>query len=85
MLGDLLIYKNRQIILNEFVDDELKNRKGFYFEEMNLEFHSILFLKGGLVVDQFNWPSHATIRKDGCFPHFYILEWDLIRIEIYFP
>jgi hypothetical protein len=34
---------------------------------------------------QIDLPTHSTIRKDNQFPNYYVVEWDLTVMEIYFP
>jgi hypothetical protein len=85
MLNDLSMYKNRQTIINEYYEEELIERSGFIFDEMKTDNNSIQFLRDGILLKRMELPVHSTSRKDNSFPNFYVLEWELTRIEIYFP
>jgi hypothetical protein len=85
MLNGLVKYKERQTIINEYHDEELVNRSGFHFDKIKTDNNSILFMKESNPLKQINLPAHYKIRKDSQFPNFYVVEWDLTVIEIYFP
>jgi hypothetical protein len=85
MLNDLVKYKDRQTIINHYCDEELVNRRGFYFDKIKLKNNSILFMKDRILLLQIDLPTHSTIRKDNQFPNYYVVEWDLTVMEIYFP
>jgi hypothetical protein len=85
MLMNLLHYKNRQIIINEYVDEELTNRNGFFIDEINLKGNDLLFIKNGQLLYQIDLPINFVLRKDGSFPNFYVIELGPVRTEIYFP
>ncbi|CAG9607114.1 hypothetical protein [Pseudoneobacillus rhizosphaerae] len=85
MLNRLVKYKERQTIINEYHDDELVNRCGFHFDKIQTDNNSILFMKECKPLRQIDLPAHFKIRKDSQFPNFYVVEWDVSVIEIYFP
>jgi hypothetical protein len=85
MLNDLVKYKERQTIINNYCDEELVNRRGFYFDKIKLKNNSILFMKDRILLLQIDLPTHSTIIKDNQFPNYYVVEWDLTVMEIYFP
>jgi hypothetical protein len=85
MLNELVKYKERQTIINEYCDEELVNRRGFHFDNIKLKNNSILFMKDRNLQLQIDIPTHSTIRKDNQFPNYYVVEWDLTVMEIYFP
>jgi hypothetical protein len=85
MLSNLVKYKERQTIINEYQDEELVNRRGFHFEAIIVKNNSILFMKDHTLLLQIDLPSHSTIRKDYQFPNYYVTEWDFTVMEIYFP
>jgi hypothetical protein len=85
MVNDLIKYKERQTIINEYLDEELINRNGFHFDKIKTENNSIQFFKGSIQLKRIDLPVHSTIKKDSRFPNFYVVEWDLSVIEIYFP
>ncbi|MFD2444783.1 hypothetical protein ACFSO7_12485 [Bacillus sp. CGMCC 1.16607] len=85
MLSDLLKYKNRQTIINEYKDEELVKREGIFFDEMNTIDQSIKFIKDGTIRHQIELPNKFTIRKDSSFSNFFTIEWNDTKIEIYFP
>jgi hypothetical protein len=85
LLNDLVKYKDRQTVINEYRDEELAKRSAFHFDTIKMNHNSILFVKECNTLLQIDLPSHSTIKKDSQFPNFYVLEWDLTVIEVYFP
>lgn len=85
MLNVLVTYKERQTIINEYLDEELINRNGFHFDKIETENNSILFLKENTPLKRISFPAHSTLMKDCQFSNLYVIEWDLTVIEIYFP
>lgn len=85
MLNELLKFKNRQTIINEYNDEELIKRWGFFLDEMKMNQNSLVFIKNGIHLLEIGLPAHSSVRKDGSFSNLYTIGWDLIRIEIYFP
>lgn len=85
MLNELVKYKDRQTIINEYHDEELVNRSGFHFDKIKLNNNTLQFVKDCITLLQMEIPIHSTIKKDSQFPNYYVLDWDLTVIEIYFP
>jgi hypothetical protein len=85
MINELVKYKDRQTIINEYHDEELVNRSGFHFDTIKTNNNSILFMKDSILLLQIELPAYSTMRKDNQFPNYYVVEWDLTVMEIYFP
>lgn len=85
MLKDISKYRNRQVIINEYEDEELIRRDGFMFEDILVESSRILFLKNTLFIYEFVLLNNHIVRKDKTFPNFYVIESGSNRTEIYFP
>jgi hypothetical protein len=82
---DISMYKNRQVIINEYMEEELIKRNGLFFEDVLISQSSISFIKSGVTVYELILPNKHLILKDDSFPNSYIIEGEKDRIEVYFP
>jgi hypothetical protein len=73
------------MIVNEYLDDELMSRNGFFLEELKVNKDTIYLYRDGMFLYMLDIPENASLKKDGAFPNFYVVEADQKRMEIYFP
>jgi hypothetical protein len=86
MEKDLIKYKNRQIVINEYENEELTSRDGFFVERIVMNRDSIQLISADLILYQVHLNSDSEIRRDNRFLNFFHIEVDQqLRIEIYFP
>ncbi|MBO0961121.1 hypothetical protein J1P26_15575 [Neobacillus sp. MM2021_6] len=89
-LTDLTIfegYKNRQVILNYYQDDDyLWKRDGFHFASIQLANEKLLFLKKDGSTSQIALQEYKTMASNSDFQNYYVFHYDVhTRLEIYFP
>ncbi|MDR6123672.1 hypothetical protein QFZ87_003269 [Bacillus sp. SLBN-46] len=88
-LSDLSIfesYRNRQVILNYYQDEDfLWKRDGFHFESIQIGTEQLLFLKGNHSKLSVPINDYKTAVINTQFPNFFILRNSGDRLEIYFP
>ncbi|WP_442596063.1 hypothetical protein [Neobacillus sp. D3-1R] len=85
MFKTIMNYKNRQIIINEYMDEELFKRNGFFFKEIIITDHKMYVYKDEQLLYELAIPNRLHFRKDGSFPNYFVMEWETFRTEIYFP
>jgi hypothetical protein len=85
LLSGLSRFKNRQVIVNRYEDEELVSKEGYTFEEATVLPERIVFRKDDRVVLVLDIPEQASVSKPGMFPNHYVLAWNNERLEIYFP
>ncbi|MDQ1146201.1 hypothetical protein QE429_003028 [Bacillus sp. SORGH_AS 510] len=89
-LNDLSIltsYRNRQVILNYYQDEDfLWRRDGFHFESIQLENEQLMFSKpDGDNVFTISLKKYGRAIRDTQFPNYFILLCCGERLGIYFP
>ncbi|MEO2075585.1 MAG: hypothetical protein ABGX20_09285 [Bacillus sp. (in: firmicutes)] len=86
-LSILISYRNRQVILNFYQDEDfLWERDGFHFESIELENEQLMFSKGnGDKVFTIPLKKYVSAIRDTQFPNYFILRNGEERLEIYFP
>lgn len=85
MITTLENFNNRQIIINEYANEELINRNGFFFKEITVTSCKIRIYKNNQLLYELSIPENFHFWKDGTFPNYFVMEWEAFRTEIYFP
>lgn len=79
----LFAYENRQVIINYFEDGGMIERKGFFFDIIQIDDGEARFIKGGEILHTL--PLVKSIKKLVGFSNHYSLGEGDQRVEIYFP
>lgn len=81
---DLLTnYENRQVIINYYEEDGMIDRKGFFFDSIQIHEGEVRFIKGGQILHFL--PLAKSLTKLAGFSNHYSLGEGEQRVEIYFP
>lgn len=83
VLNPLTKYENRQVIINYYVEDGIIDRKGFFFDSIQISEEGAQFIKSGQVLHRL--PLANSLTKLAGFSNHYSLGEGEQRIEIYFP
>jgi hypothetical protein len=79
-------YKNRQVVLNYYIDiDFLVKRDGFFFQSLILSDGSLTFTKKDDTCSKITIENYPDAYIDNQFPNFFVLRNNTDRLEIYFP
>ncbi|WP_197246636.1 hypothetical protein [Cytobacillus firmus] len=78
-------YKNRDVILNYYYEDELIDRDGISFNEIYVHHGTIYFIKNRKRIVTINSKKYRNILIGEDFQNYYIMRRDKNRIDIYFP
>ncbi|MEH7496874.1 hypothetical protein [Cytobacillus firmus] len=87
-MNDLTIlcdYKNRQVILNYYYEDELISRDGTDFDSIYVHHGSIYFIKHKKQVLTINSRKYRNALIGEGFQNYYVMRRDEERLDIYFP
>lgn len=77
-------FKNRQVIINHYVDGELIRRDGFFFECIKLSENNISIIRNDLPLWSISI-SNFSFQAGVSFQNFFRLLNGDVEIEIYFP
>jgi len=78
-------YRNRQVILNYYEEDDfLWRREGFHFTSIKVDHEQIIFKRkqGAFIVSLKEFPN---VLKNHDFPNYYTFYALNSRLEMYFP
>ncbi len=78
-------YKNRQVILNYYCEDELISRDGKDFDSIYVHHGSIYFIKHKKQVLTINSRKYQNALIGEGFQNYYVMRRDEERLDIYFP
>ena len=82
----LMLFKDRQVVVNTFIDDELKNKDGFIFDHVEILDRSITFLKDKQTVYSISLEIYPNFQALEDFKNYFSFSNDNNdKIEIYFP
>jgi hypothetical protein len=84
MISEIVKFKNQQLVVNTYHEDELIKRDGFWFEKVLEDQGELKFFKEELLLLSLNM-NGKEVRKEPVFKNFYTLNENNNRIEIYFP
>ena len=85
-LDDLNLFKERQVIVNNFVDDELRNKDGFMFDTIEVLDRNIIFVKDKQIVYSISLEIYPTFQALDDFKNYFSFTNNYNdKIEIYFP
>ncbi len=77
-------FKNRQVIINHYVDEELISRDGFFFDRVDISENKISIIRNDLPLWSINISSFSFHTGDSFKNFFRLLKGD-VEIQIYFP
>jgi hypothetical protein len=81
-----LKYRNRQVVVNRYEEDELMSKDGFTFHEIQVEPRRILFYKEGILISELAIDDEdISVAQSTVFPNFYIFNTPHSKLEVYFP
>ncbi len=78
-------FKNQQVIINFYEEDELVQREGLFFESLQIVDCLLQFSKEGMIVFALPFDGFMYFTQRTEFKNFYFLEKDNKRVELYFP
>jgi hypothetical protein len=78
-------YKNRQVILNYYYEDELISRDGTDFDSIYVHQGTVYFIKHKKQVLTINPRNYRQTLIGEEFQNYYIMRRDQDRLEIYIP
>lgn len=78
-------YKNRQVILNYYYEDELISRDGTDFDSIYVHQGTVYFIKHKKQVLTINPRNYCQTLIGEEFQNYYIMRRDQDRLEIYIP
>lgn len=84
-LAKLRTYRNRQVVLTYFEDEQMQKRNGFFFDLIALMPGKIAFWKHEKMLATIDIEESSTFYQLHDFPHYYAIETKRNRVEIYFP
>jgi len=87
VLSLLTTYKNRQVIINTYEDDELVARDGFFFDTIERSAVDLTFFKDGkpcFIVSLQQYPHSRILPDFSGYFQLYSTEQNQ-KIELYFP
>ncbi len=85
-LDILKLFKERQVIVNTFIDDELRNKDGFMFDHIEILDRSVNFVKDEQTVHSISLEIYPTFQALDDFKNYFSFSNDNNdKIEIYFP
>ncbi len=79
-------YKNRQVIINVYVDEDyLNERHGFHFQSVTVTESGLAFIRKEKTDFLIAMDQAARFYVNNDFQNYYILRVESKRIEVYFP
>ena len=85
-LDALKLFKDRQVIVNTFINDELRNKDGFMFDHIGILDRSITFVKDKQTVYSISLEIYPYFQALEDFKNYFSFSNDNCdKIEIYFP
>jgi len=84
-INALFHFSNQQVVINIYVEDELIQREGLFFESVTIVDNNLQFVKGGNI--QFKIPLHnyRKLTQRSEFKHYFSLDNEDSRVDLYFP
>jgi len=84
-IAQLMIYKNRQVVLNKYEDGLLLERDGFLFEELEISDEEIIFYKEEIAIKTISLIEYPLFIRLAEFSHYYAVTNHRIQLQLYFP
>jgi hypothetical protein len=84
MMKELSTFQNRQVVVNTYLDDELIQRDGFWFEQIKVDHRFLQFLKNGSIILSLEIEG-KVLKREPVFKHYFTVNDHNKKIEIYFP
>lgn len=84
-LQSLSQFKNQQVIINFYEEDELVQREGLFFESIRIGDCRIQFCNEGIIIFALPFDGCMNFTQRTDFKNYYFLEKDNNRVELYFP
>ncbi|WP_102275254.1 hypothetical protein [Cytobacillus massiliigabonensis] len=84
IINSLIQFKNQQVIINFYEEDELIQREGLFFESIQIVDYQVQFSKGGIIVFSLSFEGYMKFSQRTEFKNYYSLEKDSQRVELYF-
>lgn len=81
----LLRFNNQQVIINIYQEDELIQREGLFFESVTLIDNKLQFQKGSKLLFSLPLKNFTSCTQQQDFKHYYSLENEESRVDLYFP
>lgn len=81
----LLRFNNQQVIINIYQEDELIQREGLFFESVTLIDNKLQFQKGSKLLFSLPLKNFTSFTQQQDFKHYYSLENEESRVDLYFP
>ncbi len=84
-LDSLKRFKNQQVIINFYEEEELIQREGLFFDSLQIVGRQIQFIKGSTIVLSIPFGGYMNFSQRTEFKNYYSLEKGNKRVELYFP
>lgn len=81
----LIQFKNQQVIINFYEDDELVKREGFFFDSIHIVDSQLQFTKSESLIFSLPLEIGINFSQQYGFKNYYSIIKGADRVELYFP
>lgn len=85
ILKHLRQFKNRQVVINFYDDEELIKRDGFYFGEIDSKGSNLVFKNDSNLLCSLDLSKYFHFKISGDFKDYFVLSRGKRWVELYFP
>jgi len=85
-LEKLKLFKNRQVVINTYEDEELISKEGFFYDNVEVKTDKVEFIKNNNISYTIHFQKYPYFKEmDGFKNYFSFSNFNNDKVEIYFP